>query len=343
MMDTMSFPIFSVVSAFIRFGFDKYMDPAYDRLVDSIFIIALAIELAYITHYGIMIVIQKSSENVAVPNLRELLYHVVTVMVVLALLKSGKAPLDALMGLRMMVVGSFTGDYENPGGMQFNGFLVLLDTAMSAMNIVNASTVVSSGDAPAMESTAVTLALVSDVAPQIAAGIMLLMNELMVRVGMALFPIFFYALLYSVSRSMFFTWFNLMFSAAVQMGVSIILIKLAAELTWIFVSLLGTLQLAQNFSPVGTYYFSQMQQSLVQACFGVILSTLLFWVPTNMASYVGTIINNGMLKQNIGAPVTNRSTKTRKVGATRAAVKDGTVRFATRTAVKVATRGVVRL
>jgi hypothetical protein len=318
-MDSMAFPIFSIISAAARFGFDNYMSKAYIKLTDAVFLIALVVETAYVTHYGFLMAFQKSSENVANPNLRELLYHVITVIVILGLLKSGTAPLDAIMALRTMVVGSLTGSYTIPGGQQSQGYLSMLDVAMSFSNVVNS--VSNSGAAPAMKSTAVTLSLVADASPQIAAGLLLLMNELMVRLGMALFPLVFYALLYKISRGFFMTWLNLMFSTAIELAAGAVLIKLAAEVTVIFVATLGGLELLNQKLPIGAPYFSEMQQSVIQACFGVTLSALLFWAPSNLAAYGGTVFNNGMLKPNIGNNVAPNKATSRKIGSNREALK----------------------
>jgi hypothetical protein len=220
----------------------------------------------------------------------------------------------ALRRLLMLgLIGDASGSIE-PIGEQVHTALGDLDSAFSiagtldtVLRAANSTSVML--DTPQLKSTAVTLALVSDISPQISAGILLLLNELMVRLGIALFPLVFYGILYDVSRGFFYTWLEVMFSASIQLSVSLVLIKAAWIVTTAFVTIFTGLSgagLLAGSASVGDAVISELQASVIQAGFGLTLSALLFWVPTNMASFAGKIINDSVLKQSLGTPVTAR-------------------------------------
>jgi hypothetical protein len=100
-----------------------------------------------------------------------------------------------------------------------------------------------------------------------------------------------------------------MFSASIQLSVSLVLIKAATIITGVFVAIFTGLSgagLLAGSASVGGAVISELQASVIQAGFGLTLSALLFWVPTNMASFAGKIINDSVLKQSLGTPVTAR-------------------------------------
>jgi Papain-like cysteine protease AvrRpt2 len=318
-MDPLAFPIFTLIFKLVVTQFDGLMSSVNGEFVRSISLIALAIETVYITHYGFLIAFELRTENSDEANLTELLYHVVVVIVVLGLLNApaGVTPLDAFMALRRLLMLGLIGEASGslaPIGEQVHTALGDLDSAFSVgstldtvLRAANSTSVML--DTPQLKSTAVTLALVSDISPQISAGILLLLNELMVRLGIALFPLVFYGILYDVSRGFFYTWLEVMFSASIQLSVSLVLIKAAVIVTTAFVTIFTGLSgagLLAGSASVGGAVISELQASVIQAGFGLTLSALLFWVPTNMASFAGKIINDSVLKQSLGTPVTAR-------------------------------------
>jgi hypothetical protein len=212
-MDPLAFPIFTLIFKLVVTQFDTLMSSVNGEFVRSISLIALVIETVYITHYGFLIAFELRTEGSDEANLTELLYHMIIVIVVLGLLNApaGVTPLDAFMALRRLLMLGLIGDASGsvePIGEQVHTALGALDTALSVgimfdtvLRAANSTSVML--DTPQLKSTVVTLALVSDISPQISAGILLLLNELMVRLGIALFPLVFYGILYDVSRGFF--------------------------------------------------------------------------------------------------------------------------------------------
>jgi hypothetical protein len=306
-----------LISAYVLHGFKVVMDGAATKLLTSITTIALVVEMMYVTHYGYLILLQKSTEAVPNPGINDLLYHCVIVIVVLSMLKSGLDLTTLLLAFRGMVIEGFTGD-TMPGGQQVAKSLGQMDAAFGVSNMIQAYSY--SDTSPTLKNTAIALAVVAEIAPQLVGGVMLMFNELMVRLGMALLPLVVYCLLYKSTKQFFATWFNMMFSASLQMGVLAVTVAISVKITVIFLGLFNAFLIAQGLtSGVGLYVVSELQESLIHASLGMTLTSLMVWVPANAAAFAGTILTGGLTKSGIGSAVTQRA------ATERTAVKKSTV------------------
>jgi hypothetical protein len=310
-MDSLAYPIFLLISNFVLHGFKEAMDSAYLNFVHAISLIALAVEVTYVTHYGYLIAFQKSTDAVPEPNLRELAYHAVIVILILWMLNKSSLALDALMGLRQMIIGSFTGDYDASGGAQVSRQLGFIDTAYAFSNVINSTNITE--DLPDIKSNAVGLAIIAENSPQISGGIMLLINEITVRTGMALFPIALYTTLYRVTSGFFSSWFDLMFSSTIQMGVLVLMLSMVFKATVAFLALLASVTLATRFLPIGGYYVSELQLSVIESGFGFLMSLLIVWVPAQASTFSGRLLNGAAsAKGHLGSNVTLRDFELRE-------------------------------
>jgi hypothetical protein len=288
-MDPLAYTIFSGISAMIRGLFFTRMDQAYINMVDAIGLIAVSIETVVIMRYGFVILSRQTSEDERNPDVQELLYHLLVVGGVLALLKSGTAPLDFIMALRTMLISGFTG-IEEPGGKQMQDSLNLLNTAITTGNIFSSinSTYVNS-----LKSSLLTMALTFTVSPQITGLLLMLFNEVMTRFGMALFPLAAYAALYKTTRDVFTTWVGLMLSLGVLMAVSAVTIQIMLKVTWAFVGVfaINSVGLASfRTGTVGSFVLSDLQQAIIQSGFGFTLTIIILNFPVNAANFVGGYI-----------------------------------------------------
>jgi TrbL/VirB6 plasmid conjugal transfer protein len=302
-MDSLAYPIFTLVSMFVRSQFNLVMDDAYTRFVNATILIAGAVEVTYLIRFGFLIAFEKATDDVKSPNINELLYHGATLALLIALIKHGKAPLDFLISLRQMIIEGFTGK-TMAGGEQVAQSLFIMDSAFTVSNIIN-SVKVGPADS-GVKATAVNLALMAEVSPQITAGIMLLLNECLARVGMALLPLMVYAGFYPQTRALFEVWFQYTFALVIQMATLAITVKLAAEVTAIFVGATTVLFAASALTTgvIGSYIISELQQSVVQFGFGMTLTTLTIWFPSNAGSYAGRALYSSTTRVLVGGAVT---------------------------------------
>lgn len=355
-MNTFAYPIFQMISSAILFGYATIVDAAAARFGHAITQIVVSIETVYIMHYGYMIIFRKSSEAVPNPSVKDLLYHLIIVVIVLYYSTVDiNTPLEVIKSLRRMVIDGLTGDLQTgpnewpigslildpvlPDGTEPAEFSSIASSAaekvmkeigviyasFAAYNLFTVAPVMKDVSAP-LQTTTFIMSLVSDVAPQITAGIILLINELMVRTGLALFPLVLYCLLYKVTKNFFFSWFNMMFAASIQIAVLIVTISICAKVTVMFVTALTALSvgdaglsalnttvtaLTKNSSKigeVGQYVISSFQESVIQAGFGITLTALMAWVPANSANFAGTLLMAGTTKSGVGMAMTARGT-----------------------------------
>jgi hypothetical protein len=289
-MDPLAYTIFSILSASIRTLFFTRMDQAYTDMVAAISLIAVSIETIVIMRYGFIILGRQTSEDERNPDVQELLYHLLVVCGVLALLRSGRAPLDFIMALRTMLISGFTGIDDRPGGQQMDVSLNLLNAAITSGNIASSinSTYVNS-----LKSSLLTMALTFTVSPQITGALLLLFNEVMTRFGMALFPLAAYAALYKTTRDVFTTWVGLMLSLGVLMAVSAVTVAIMVDVTLAFVGIFSANSLASAFisnGTVGKFVLSEIQQAIIQSGFGFTLTIIILNFPVNAANFVGGYI-----------------------------------------------------
>jgi hypothetical protein len=307
-MDTLAYPIFSIMSALIRGETIKLMDLAYLEMAKNIIKIALLIETFFIMRAGYIIVGSKTTEDEKNPDLQELTYHALVVCAVLFFIKTNTGPLDFILGIKSMIIAEFTGDKNTPGGQQIAESLAVMDTAYAISNVYNTTIGTTSAS---LKSTLITLSLGSMISPQIMGAVLLLFTEIMTRVGMALFPLVAYAALYKTTRDIFMTWLGLMFSLGLVTAASAVITKLVATTTVAFVAGFGLIVAAQNLrAKLGDPIISELQQSLIQGGFGFTMSILLLQVPTNISSFAGGFLNfaGPTLNNELGALYHNKRT-----------------------------------
>jgi hypothetical protein len=298
-MDSLAYPIFSLVSGLVRYSFNEVMDAAYLRFVSSVAVIAVGVETLNMIYFGYLIMFGHTvSVNMGRPTLQKFMYRAGFMAFMLHIIKTDQTPLDLLLAFRSVLLEGLTGDFK-PAGEQAAFGLSLMDAAFSSTNIANATIQIE--DKSSLKTIAINLSLFAQVAPQISAGVMLLLNEMLVRVGMALCPLMVYAALYDCTRNMFIKWFQYMLGLTIQMGVLALVTMLAAGVTAAFAVMFNAMVLTNHQSAlIGSYYISHLQQSVMQAGLSVTLMVLLIWFPSNAGCFGGTVLYGKTTRSGLG-------------------------------------------
>lgn len=296
-MDSLSYPIFVFISSLIRYEFNVVMDQAYLNFVSSVVHIAVAVEVIYVIHFGYCIMFGKAiNASIGTPSIEKLLYHLFFTGFIVALISVDKTPLDLLSGFRGMLLQGLTNSSEPAGQQAANG----LSTMHTAFVISNALTSLTHAQNTSdLAVTNISLALMTEVSPQITASIMLLINELMVKIGMALCPLMIYAALYQNTKNLFNRWLIYMVSLTIQVGVLALTTVIAAKVTGIFLGTFTPFALASRATQ-GAYFISELQQSAIQAGFGMTITALLIWFPNNAAAFGGSKLYDKTTKSSLG-------------------------------------------
>lgn len=293
-MDPLSYPIFLFISNIIRHEFNLVMDQAYLNFTSTVVHIVAAVEVIYIMNFGYSIMFGKAiNASIGTPSIEKLLYHLVFTGFIIGLISHDKTPLDVLFALRGLLLEGLTHSSQPAGEQAANGLSAMntafaLNTALSSLMYTDPPS--------ALNITNLNLSLMTQVSPQITAAIMLLINEMMVRIGMALCPLMLYAAVYVGTRFIFNRWLMYMVGLSIQMGILAITTHIAAKVTTVFLSIMTTLTLSNDEN----YFISELQQSFMQAGFGMSLTLLLLWFPSNAGSFGGTKLYEKTTKSSLG-------------------------------------------
>lgn len=129
----------------------------------------------------------------------------------------------------------------------------------------------------------VVLAMVGQGSPAIVGGVLLLLNEMAVRIGIAVGPLMLFALLFESTKDLFFAWVRLMLASLLYMAILALVVAKAAVLMAVFVGIMAAAKLADMTGLI----FTDLQTSLTQAGFGLMLSALIYSVPHMAARFFG--------------------------------------------------------
>lgn len=273
------------------------MDQAYLNFVSSVVHIAVGVEVLYIINFGYCIMFGKAiNSSIGTPSIEKLLYHLFFTGFIVALISVDKTPLDLLSGFRSMLLQGLTNSSE-PAGQQVADGLSKMHAAFVLSNALTSLT--HTQNTSDLGVTSINLALMTEVSPQITASVMLLINELMVKIGMALCPLMIYAALYQSTKNLFNRWLVYMLGLTIQMGILAITTVIAAKVTGIFLGTFTTLALVSRVTQ-GVYFISELQQSAIQAGFSMIITTLLLWFPSNAGTFGGAKLYDKTTKSSLG-------------------------------------------
>lgn len=299
-MNPLAYSIFDLISQFIRYSFNSQLQIAYTNMVNIVVYIVVGVETIYILHYGYLIAFQKSTDDVPEPSVRDLIYHAVVVMIVLAFIKRDSGALDTIMAFRQMIIDAITGNNEK-GGQQVAVNLREIDLSYILHSFFQPTMI---EDPPDSNQTALILSIVAENSPQIISGVLLLMNEITVTIGMALFPLALYCNLYNKTSDFFGHWFDIMLGATIQISIIALLTGIVAKITPVFLAALTIFSIASKYVPSGYSFMPELQRTLIECGFGMLMTMMLAWLPAQAATFSGKLINAGTTKGNLGNVLT---------------------------------------
>lgn len=313
-MDPLAYPIFKFVSSLVRQDFNQIMNQGTTILAGHVLILAAAFEVIFLIYFGFLIAFGKATDSIKSPNLNSLLYHMFTFIFMIGMLREINTILNFILSFRdMLVSGLLVGAEGTPGtlaGDRSQSQLDLMAAAFVALNVAQAFTT-PNDLSTSLSQTSVMLSLGADVAPQIMGGIVLLLNDMLVRIGMSISPLMIYLAFHNATRSRFKAWLERMFGLSLQGAVLALTLQLAVKVTLAFggafTIFLGTARSIQP-SSIFYYYVSELQISVIRAAFGFVLTTLIVWFPANAGSFCGRSLYAVTTRVNLGdrAGVTSR-------------------------------------
>lgn len=305
-MDALAYPIFKFVSSLVRQDFNSIMNAATTTLASNVLILAAAFETVFLVYFGFLIAFGKATNGIKTPNINSLLYHMFTFIFIIGMLREINIILGFILSFRdMLVSGLLVAADGAPGtlaGARSESQLDLMANAFSGLNALQAFTA-PDNLSNSLSQTSVMLSLGADVAPQIMGGIVLLLNDMLVRIGMSISPLMIYLAFHKATRNRFKAWLERMFGLALQGAVLALTLQLAVQVTTVFSTTFAAFLLGNGVASLIGFkapIINDLQISVIRAGFGFILTTLMVWFPANAGSFCGRSLYAVTTRVNLG-------------------------------------------
>jgi type IV secretion system protein VirB6 len=239
--------------------------------------IFVAAGTAALTVYLVMIGIRISTGD-SRESMSSIVFRVAKMVALFAVLSAsvGGAPYfqSEIMGIRNQVLGVFNGGGSGEGVyINIDNSLDKMAQKMALIDSVNVGSDVGIADA---KSRALTMGLFGQTTPPLVAGMLVLINELGMRIAIMLSPIFIAAFMFKRTEGMFFEWIKFLISSTLSLGVLSMVISIMGDLTAKFFLVIETLR---TVADMGLNDMPQLQESVMIASFGMVMTGMLCTVP----------------------------------------------------------------
>ena len=264
-MDPLAYPIFNLMAATIASSFDSAAWLAYGSNASAVMGVAGAIFACLLINTGLKIVM--GARDVTITDFFMLIckFGVILGFVGAAASNNTEATV-AVFGTRDLLVKAIS---DKSGAGDVYSELGQMNAAFAVAGAVNPDPKAD----PAAKSAALNMSLIGQAAPVILGATITLLNEIAFRIGLMLMPFAIFALGFNMSKDLFFSWFRHMLGLSVSMALLCITITIAKNVTLAFVAAMvgGGL--------IGGDVISELQQGMMNAGYGVVLSILIVSVP----------------------------------------------------------------
>lgn len=275
-MNILGYEIFMLMSDFVGSQFAAAMDNAYVNSAAAVAVIGSVVMAIWFTVYGI-----RMAYGLPGHTMSDFMWRSAKAAFVLAIVAAATTENLSIQNLvtttRDDLVQAITNDSRSVREQTELG-LAGLDLFQFLAGVMN-------GDNAADEANTLSLvlAMVGQGSPAIVGGVLLLLNELAIRIGIAVGPLMLFALLFDSTKDLFFSWIRLLLASVLNMAILAVVVAEAAVLMGVFVAVMLAAKLADTTGVI----FTDLQTSMAQAGFGIMLSALIYTVPQMAARYFG--------------------------------------------------------
>lgn len=275
-MDALGYPIYLLISSYIGNAFEAAMNNAYINSAALVASIGSVIMTIWVSFYGIRMAYGTQGYSMS-----DFLWRAGKATLIFAIVAAATtenlAIQNMVTGLRDDLVQVITNSNQSYDS-QIKTDLALLHTAQSAIDLF-------SGDNTQDKKSDlnIILVMIGQGTPAIIGGIMLLLNELAVRIGIAVGPLMLFSLLFEGYKDLFSAWVRLLAASIISMAILAVVVGHAAVLMGLFV---GILAAAKGLDSNGLV-FTNLQLAAANSGFGLILTALIYQCPTMASRYFG--------------------------------------------------------
>jgi|GEM_PF-4881819 type IV secretion system protein VirB6 len=276
-MDVLGYPIFLLMSAYVGQAFEGAMNNAYINSVALVASVGSVIMAIWVSFYGIRMAYGTQGYSMS-----DFLWRAGKATLIFAIIAASTTEnlsiQNMITGLRDDLVQVITNSHSS--------YKSQINTDLTTINLLQSAPALflNEDNSQDQKSTLnIVLTMVGQGSPAIIGGIMLLLNELAVRIGIAVGPLMLFSLLFEGYKDLFSAWVRLLAASIISMALLAVVVGHAAVLMGIFVAVLSA---AKALDVNGTI-FTELQVAAANAGFGLILSVLIYSVPNMAARYFG--------------------------------------------------------
>lgn len=287
-MELLGYFIFQLIGSYIDKKFFELSEAVYGNLAGILMSVGVVMFTVYFMLAGLRMVSGESRESMTALVLR-----MTKMLILLSILHTsmfgGVYIQNRILGVRDNIVGAFAHDGSGSGQTVYQKIDSNLDTMSAAMSLVDSVSAGSDVGLSEAKGRALTLGLIGQASPPIVAGLLVLINELGLRIAIMLAPIFIVAFMFKRTEDMFFTWVKFMLGSMLSLGVLSMVIAILFELTNRFTAALMALKLISAAGLLGADTgLPQLNESVMTAGFGAVMTVMLLSVPVILNRFFGS-------------------------------------------------------
>jgi type IV secretion system protein VirB6 len=286
-MEIIGYFFFTLISKYIDQKFFELSETVNENLARGILPAIVVFVTIHFMFSGMRIAIGDSTAN-----MRELLFRTLKITAMVSIISTSmfySATLqNTILGVRTDITNAF---HTGAGANIYEQIDNSLDKMAMGIAVVDGITTGSDVGLSESKGRALTLSLVGQASPPMIGGLLLLINELGLRIAIMLAPLFLTAFMFKRTEDMFYTWLRFMVGSMFSLGVFSMAVGIMSDLTVKFGTAIVLMKAALHTAGSGTGLdtnLPQLNESVMQAGFGVVMSVMLMVVPFIVNKFFGS-------------------------------------------------------
>jgi type IV secretion system protein VirB6 len=286
-MEIIGYFFFTLISKYIDQKFFELSETVNENLARGILPAIIVFVTIHFMFSGMRIAMGDSTTN-----MRELLFRTLKITAMVSIISTSMfystTLQNTILGIRTDITNAF---HTGAGANIYEQIDKSLDKMAMGIAVVDGITTGSDVGLSESKGRALTLSLVGQASPPMIGGLLLLINEIGLRIAIMLAPLFLTAFMFKRTEDMFYTWLRFMVGSMFSLGVFSMAVGIMSDLTVKFGTAIVLMKAALYTAGANTGLdtnLPQLNESVMQAGFGVVMSVMLMVVPFIVNKFFGS-------------------------------------------------------
>jgi type IV secretion system protein VirB6 len=285
-MELIGYFFFSLISRYIDREFFLLSETINENLARGILPAIIVFVTIHFMFSGMRIAMGDSTVN-----MRELLFRTLKITAMVSIISTSMfystTLQNTILGVRTDITNAF---HTGAGANIYEQIDKSLDNMAMGIAVVDGISTGSDVGLSESKGRALTLSLIGQASPPMIGGLLLLINEIGLRIAIMLAPLFLTAFMFKRTEDMFYTWLRFMVGSMFSLGVFSMAVAIMSDLTVKFglaiTAIKAAMYAASAFGIDAN--LPQLNESVMQAGFGVVMSVMLMVVPFIVNKFFGS-------------------------------------------------------